>query len=514
MFEILALVLIGVLAVCAVVASLYYFRRARLHEESQPDPADTVVEMRALGQRIETLVGQQQLQGETARQQMAQKMDAVAESVGQQRTHLAGLQNELRHEVRRRDAEMEEIRTQLASVQQSTARAALAPSAPAPLALAAPTPASPMPASPPAPTVPTTAPAPTPAPPAPAPFETPTFESPTFEAPAAEAPALPAPTSPAPAFESFSDVPMGDGFAAAFSDGWDVGTPAPVFSDPFARPPDPVDAAPIASPEVPADRPVAAPAFEPVAPFAAADLFAADPPPAPPADPPAAPPADLPAEPSPLDTPPGFAFENLTTTFDAPAFEAPASWAPAFAPAGFGTSAPAAPAPSAPAAAPVQMPAPAPPTDTAWIARADRPEPTAVLPTFQIPTFETPAFAAPAFEVPAFAAPAFEAPVLEAPALSIPALEAPAAPAVPDAAAPYVPPAGADTLTVISSIDDLTQQALYMAGVTSLDEIARWSRTDARHISSVVGVSEDTILNHWVFEAQAALFQSFSSAPR
>ena len=495
MFEILALVLIGVLAVCAVVASLYYFRRAQLHEAAQPDPAETVVEMRALGQRIETLVGQQQLQGETTRQQMAQKMDAVAEGVTQQRTHLAGLQNELRHEVRRRDAEMEEIRTQLASVQQAAARAALA--APAPLALAAPAPSAFK-----APTF--EAPA----------FETPTFEAPTFEAPAFETPAAPA---PAFAFESFSDVPMGDGFAAAFSnaDGWDVGPPTPTFSDPFASPAEPTPAAP---------------AFEPVAPFVAADLFAADPP----------------AETAPLDAAPGFTFEDLTPTFEVPAFAAPApapaSWTPAFEPAAFGTPASvAAPAPAA------TVHAPAPPSETVWIARADRPEPTVAFPTFQIPTFETPAFEAPAvqpptaeapavaattfetptFEAPAFGTPAFGTPAFETTAFEVPAFGAPAfetpafetptvdaPPPAPDAAAPYVPPAGADTLTVISTIDDLTQQALYMAGVTSLDEIARWGRTDARRISSAVGVSEDTILNHWVFEAQAALFQSFSTAQR
>jgi predicted flap endonuclease-1-like 5' DNA nuclease len=64
---------------------------------------------------------------------------------------------------------------------------------------------------------------------------------------------------------------------------------------------------------------------------------------------------------------------------------------------------------------------------------------------------------------------------------------------------------------VISSVDEDLQRALYMAGVTTLDEIARWSRGDARRISASVGVSEDTILNQWVFEAQAALFHSYSA---
>ena len=87
---IVTLLLIGALAIAATLASVYYFLRSRRHEADAPDPADAVVEMRALGQRIETLVGQQQLQGETARHQMTQKIEAVTEGVTQQRTHLAG----------------------------------------------------------------------------------------------------------------------------------------------------------------------------------------------------------------------------------------------------------------------------------------------------------------------------------------------------------------------------------------------------------------------------------------
>ena len=130
----------------------------------------------------------------------------------------------------------------------------------------------------------------------------------------------------------------------------------------------------------------------------------------------------------------------------------------------------------------------APPSETAWVARADRPEPTVGFPTFEVPTFD---------------APAADAPKPAASELT-----------APDVAAPFVAPAGADRLTVISSIDEPMQQALYKSGVTTLDEIARWSRTDARRISSAVSVSEETILNQWVFEAQAALFQSFSTTQR
>ncbi|MEL6617089.1 MAG: hypothetical protein AAFQ43_15205 [Bacteroidota bacterium] len=74
----------------------------------------------------------------------------------------------------------------------------------------------------------------------------------------------------------------------------------------------------------------------------------------------------------------------------------------------------------------------------------------------------------------------------------------------------YEPPEGAEDLTVITSIDADVQRALHMAGVLSLDDIARWGRTEARKISAEVGVSEATIMNQWIFEAQAALFDRFS----
>ncbi len=456
MFQLIVTVLLCAAGLAAGAASAYYFLRARRQEAAAPDPTDTVVEMRALGQRIETLVGQQQLQGETARHQMAQKMEAVVESVTQQRTHVAGLQSELRHEVRRRDAEMDEIRHQLTSIQQMATRTALpaAPAAALPPVEPTPVQAEPVQAEPVFAAPPLAA-----EPPAASPPDA--FEIAAFEPLAAAAPVA--------TFE-----PTGDGFAASFSDGgWDVGvTPAATQTAEDARP--------------------------------FADPFALDPPP---------------AQTPPFDGAPGVTFEDLTPeetpapvpAFETPAFETPAFETPAFETPAFGSSAFTAPAVevpafapmtfqpagfSAPAFSPAAPAAPAvsaPPSETAWVARADRPEPTASLPTFDVPTFGVPTFDVPSFDAPA--------------------AEAPAPPAV-DPAAPFVAPAGADRLTVIASIDELTQQALYMAGVTTLDEIARWGRTDARRISSTVSVSEDTILNQWVFEAQAALFQSFSSAQR
>ena len=66
-----------------------------------------------------------------------------------------------------------------------------------------------------------------------------------------------------------------------------------------------------------------------------------------------------------------------------------------------------------------------------------------------------------------------------------------------------------DDLTVISSITEETQRQLYNIGVTKLDEMARWSRGEARRVSSQVNVSEETIMHQWIFEAQSVLFNSF-----
>ena len=463
------------LFVAIVAATAGFFLRARRREEAGAgaSTSDGLVEMRALGQRIETLVGQQQLQGETSRQHLSQKLDAVGEHVEQHRTHLAGLQNELRHEVHRRDAEMDEIRAQLVSIQHATVARALAPAATAtaapPLALAA-------------------------------------------RAEAAPAPMASASPPPFPA------VPMGDGLAAAFgdsptADGWDTGAAAGrpadaeapaglfTFDDPFASASfdtaDPFD-----------DEPVTASGSE-FEPFDFTTLDAED---------------DL----LPLGSPdaPAFSFDDGAGLFEDLSFGGPtgalfgspsAAGPPAEAATAFATVAPTAAAP-------------APPSESAWIARAGRPgtdglvrmdEPLApafATVSFETPAFETPSFQVPAFEVPVSQPPAFEVPAFEVPALDVPALDVPA-PAEAAAAAPQpspesstpVVPAGADDLTVIATIDADVQNALYLAGVTSLDEIARWSRADARRIAAGVSVSEEVIVNQWIFEAQAALFQSHTS---
>jgi predicted flap endonuclease-1-like 5' DNA nuclease len=100
-------------------------------------------------------------------------------------------------------------------------------------------------------------------------------------------------------------------------------------------------------------------------------------------------------------------------------------------------------------------------------------------------------------------------PVFEAWDPSASGEEAPDAPpeaAGDDGAAPH--PEGADDLTVISTIDEDTQARLYAEGILTLDEIACWSRSDARRVGAAVEVPEDTIMNRWVFEAQAAVFDN------
>ncbi|HLA63924.1 MAG TPA: hypothetical protein VK610_05830, partial [Rhodothermales bacterium] len=122
-----------------------------------------------------------------------------------------------------------------------------------------------------------------------------------------------------------------------------------------------------------------------------------------------------------------------------------------------------------------------------------------------------PVFAAPTPE-PTFVAPTPE-PEPAPPAPAVPATPPPAFASMdayfaPADAAPAAPP-DADDLTVIRGIDAEIQQKLYAAGVYHLDEMARWSRADARRISGAVGIPEETITHEWIFEAQSVLFDSY-----
>jgi len=83
-------------------------------------------------------------------------------------------------------------------------------------------------------------------------------------------------------------------------------------------------------------------------------------------------------------------------------------------------------------------------------------------------------------------------------------------PPMPDATlAPGGPAVEADDLTIIRGIDADTQRKLNAAGIFHLDEVARWSRADARRIAGAVDVAEETIMHEWIFEAQSVLFDSY-----
>ncbi len=415
----LLLVVLAIVAGSLIVGgTVVYFLRARYREAVEPtaprpsapapSSAPTSEDIRAIGDQIERSMAEQRLQGETQRQLLAQKLDAVRQTMEAQRTHVDGIRSELRHETQRREAEMAEIRQQIGALQQTAQLQATAPAA-----------------LPPAQELP------------PAPLGTSTFEDVDFGA---------APTS-RPADSPAAELPLADEPPAE-------SLPLPdTFQDVAFE-----DVAPSASPETFT--------FEEIS----FDDFSFD---APSGDSAA---VDVPAPPR--DDADDDLFESWTPT--APALSAPYASAPPTE--GFADSL-AAPHPTPPAA-----PAPAP--EMTWIARSDRPE--------------SPAPASGLLDLDALAVSPSPEPV------AAPTPVAPD-PMPPVDAAPFVAPEGAEDLTVISSIDDDAQRLLYQAGVTSLEEIAQWGRTDARRVSAQVEVSEDTIMNVWVFEAQAALFNRYTN---
>lgn len=72
-----------------------------------------------------------------------------------------------------------------------------------------------------------------------------------------------------------------------------------------------------------------------------------------------------------------------------------------------------------------------------------------------------------------------------------------------------------EDLTAISSVDDETQEKLYALGITEIEEIARWTRADARRMATqLADVSEEDIMDRWVFEAQSILFERYQDELR
>ena len=481
-----AIIALAIIAGSAIVGlTVAYFLRAKRSEEAKPvaniasaaAPVPIEEEVKTIGEQIEKAMADQRLQGETQRQLLAQKLDTVRQSVETQKNQVEGLRSEFRHESQRRDQEISEIRSQIGSIQQTVGLTAGAQGAQQALPPAAPPQDEPA------------AEAPTP-PPTAAPLEELTFPLP----PPDEAPAEPAPS---PAEEA-------DAEPAAFE-------PVSFETEPDAFAPDAPDEAPFeevtfatATPE-PEPEPDAGSTFEDAAFEEAtfedatfeeatfADATFED--------------VEVDAEDAPADdtTFEDAAFEE--TTFAEEAFPTDAG-GDTFAEATF---------------ADIEPPASVRGADDA----AD--DPFATAPLYDEPAggdsagdvFETWSPDAADDEAAWVARPSARdvpQPVMASPDdfVTIPSTGA-KAPGTPPAeglvdldASGSPVPEDADDLTVISTIDEDVQRRLYEAGVTTLDEIAEWGRSDARRIAAEVQVSEDTVMNQWIIEAQGALFQKFS----
>ncbi len=572
LYAILALAIVAGTAVVGVTVAR--FLRARRGETAGSPPAAhassaAVAEaVAAIGAQIERAVADQSLQGETQRQLLAQKLDTVRHTVETQQNQVQGLRGELRHEARRRDDELAEIRHQIGAIQQTVGlpvatRPALPPALhDDPPALA---PGGPAEVDPPALSsgdVPDDA----------------SFEDALFEDLSSEDPpfSMAAPiastgdgavtfeddaTEPARVDSPTDDEPpVGDGVPidpalftetfseifAAFASDEPASTP---IEDSFgalppaqardeasqdeeeapAEPPSatPAPAASVADPAVPVEETFTEEAFsletffeEAPADLDASEVDLADEPSAPagilsdddfvpmstdagpePEDPFAtAPLYDDPSHPG--EAPPHGDGASPDETF-ADIFEA---WTP--------SQLPSTPLAATAHEASTLTSEPVPMLDqTAWITR-----PPTVAPVSDFVGFAS----AHETEPTPIAAP--EPTDVEATALqhaagpdeTVRPGDAPEHPVTAEATSPSEPSPSAERsetaedLTAIRTIDAETQRRLREAGVRSLEEIAHWGRGDARRVSAHVGVSEETIMNQWVFEAQAALFNRYA----
>lgn len=477
----LEIALFIILAAIGGVAFTFFFLRDRARANlgsGGAGPDHLANEVRAIGSQIENALAQQRLQGETQRQVLGQKLDGVRQTVDSQQAQVQVLQSEMRHESQRRDAEIAEIHDRLASIQTGNV---LAP--PPSLALEAhePEPAVEFedvydapPAQPepspvneaPAPVLEVATPEPTPQPQAPPEeslFSEFTFDDVSFEDVAPEPVAPPALedadlSSAAPS--SFEDV----AFEAPSAPATESAPPAPsVFED--------------AAPFLPTPHGDGSPTddlFESWSPGASTTQVSPQRTPSPT--------ATLKAEASSIDTLEVEATSGVST----------------------------------------------PPDGLAWIARPSEEHAEPVVADDLIFLPSTAPLAEDTFVEPSLdelddieagleaflpsPQPALEDAPLDPVLEDEPSPEPVSTPLVPvSEPEAFVAPEGADDLTVITSIDEDVQRLLYLAGVTSLDQIAQWGRTSARRYSAEVSVSEETIMTQWVFEAQAALFNRYAT---
>lgn len=63
-----------------------------------------------------------------------------------------------------------------------------------------------------------------------------------------------------------------------------------------------------------------------------------------------------------------------------------------------------------------------------------------------------------------------------------------------------------DDLTSLPGVNRLLQDQLYRLGITTFDQIARWSSADVRRVSEKLSIDRKTIQDHWIINAQSHLF--------
>jgi predicted flap endonuclease-1-like 5' DNA nuclease len=74
---------------------------------------------------------------------------------------------------------------------------------------------------------------------------------------------------------------------------------------------------------------------------------------------------------------------------------------------------------------------------------------------------------------------------------------------------------GTEDLTLLPMIDARRQKVIISLGVRTIEEIARWSRIDARRVvAEMPEVSEEEVMNEWIFAAQSLLFERYQTELR
>lgn len=76
-------------------------------------------------------------------------------------------------------------------------------------------------------------------------------------------------------------------------------------------------------------------------------------------------------------------------------------------------------------------------------------------------------------------------------------------------------PEQTEELTQLAMIDEQRQGILYSLDIYTIEDVARFSRADARRVSAAIeGTTEDEVMNEWVFAAQSILFERYQAELR